>query len=90
MAGPKDEAVFETADKMWNYNVQSALLASHVACNALQDKGLLVLTGANGALNPWAGALGYGISKAATHHLVASLATEGSGMPNGNYKNLVI
>lgn len=83
MSGIKEDAIFETVEKMWSFNVQSAVLASHVAANVLKEGGLLVLTGATAALNPTPAMIGYGISKVSTHHLVASLAKEGSGMPKG-------
>lgn len=36
---------------MWQFNVQSSVAASHVASKLLVEGGLLVLTGANAALN---------------------------------------
>lgn len=36
---------------MWQFNVQSSIAASHVASKLLVEGGLLVLTGANAALN---------------------------------------
>ena len=45
--------------------------------------GLLVLTGSAAALSPTPGMLGYGLAKAATHHLAISLAAQGSGLPPG-------
>jgi len=80
----KDESIFDSLNKMWSFNVQSAVAASHVASHMLKPGGLLVLTGAQAALSPTPGMLAYGITKAATHHLVSSLAKDGSGMPPGS------
>lgn len=62
-------------------NIRSALGASHVASKLLKENGLLVLTGASAALNATPGMIAYGITKAATHHLIKSLAVEG-GLPH--------
>eukprot|EP01098_Paradermamoeba_levis_P000154 TRINITY_DN10161_c0_g1_i1.p1 TRINITY_DN10161_c0_g1~~TRINITY_DN10161_c0_g1_i1.p1 ORF type:complete len:249 (-),score=80.40 TRINITY_DN10161_c0_g1_i1:56-748(-) len=75
--------VFQTVDKMWKFNLQSALASAHVATKFLKPGGLLVLTGAVAALTPTPGMIGYGFSKVATHHLIKTLATEGGGLPNG-------
>jgi dihydropteridine reductase len=62
---------------MLRFNVDSALAASVVAAHTLSDDGLLLLTGAKAALGATPGMIGYGVSKAATHHLLASLAVDG-------------
>jgi len=82
--GIKEADVFKQVDKMWSYNVQSALAASHVASRQLVPGGLLVLTGANAALGPTPSMIAYGVTKAATHHLIKSLAVDGSGLPSGS------
>jgi len=81
MGTVKDPSIFATMDKMWSFNLQSAILASHIASNILKPGGLLVLTGASSALKPTPTLIAYGVSKAATHHLVASIAAPDSGMP---------
>eukprot|EP01089_Gocevia_fonbrunei_P016045 TRINITY_DN4885_c0_g1_i1.p1 TRINITY_DN4885_c0_g1~~TRINITY_DN4885_c0_g1_i1.p1 ORF type:complete len:139 (-),score=39.70 TRINITY_DN4885_c0_g1_i1:37-453(-) len=68
---------------MINFNIQSALASSHLAANFLQEGGLLVLTGAQAALNPTPGMIAYGITKAATHHLIASLVDPAGGLSKG-------
>ncbi|KAI8872989.1 dihydropteridine reductase [Ramicandelaber brevisporus] len=68
---------------MIDNSINTSLLASHVAAKHLKENGLLVLTGAASALGPTPALLGYGLSKAAVHHLTASLAAEGSGLPTG-------
>jgi NAD(P)-dependent dehydrogenase (short-subunit alcohol dehydrogenase family) len=45
--------------------------------------GLLTLTGALAALNATPGMIGYGIAKAAVHHLVQDLAESSGGLPEG-------
>ena len=72
----RDRSIFADTALMWNLNVQSALVAAHVACRTLRPNGLLVLTGAGAALRPCPGMLSYGISKVATHHIVQSVAAE--------------
>ena len=79
-----DENLLASVDKMWSFNVQSAVLSSHLACKHLKEGGLLVLTGAAAGLSPTPGMIGYGITKAATHHLIKSLAANESGMPAGS------
>ncbi len=81
MGSVKDESIWATMEKMWSFNLQSAILAAHVACHCLKEGGLLVLTGAASALKPTPSLIAYGVSKAATHHLVTSMATPESGMP---------
>jgi len=81
MGNIHDDNIFSNLDRMWNFNVQSAVAVSHVASKFLKEGGLLYLTGASGALKPTPGTLAYGISKVATHHLIASLAEPNSGLP---------
>lgn len=44
-------------------------------------KGLLTMTGALAALQGTPAMVGYGMTKAAVHHLVKSLSGPGSGLP---------
>jgi len=81
MGNIKDEMIFGQVERMLSFNLRSAVAASFVASHALKEGGLLVLTGAYGALSPTPTFVAYGMSKAATHHLILSLAKEGSGMP---------
>ncbi|ETV78839.1 hypothetical protein H257_07666 [Aphanomyces astaci] len=60
--------------QMYSMNMESALLAAHVAATSLNPKGLLVLTGSAAALTATPEMVTYGMTKAATHHLVASAA----------------
>jgi hypothetical protein len=36
----KTAGVFASVDKMWRFNVQSAVAASHIACNFLKENGV--------------------------------------------------
>lgn len=67
--------------QMTDMCLNPALMACNIAANKLNNTGLLVLTGAAAALNPTPGMLAYGVVKAATHHLVRSMAAKGSGLP---------
>jgi len=75
--------IFETTERMWKLNIQSALSSSHVASRNLKEGGKLILTGAAAALAPNPGSIGYQITKAGTHALLFSLAAENSGLPKG-------
>ncbi|KAF5288287.1 hypothetical protein FQA39_LY04055 [Lamprigera yunnana] len=70
-----------TTELMWRHSVHSSVIASCLAAHFLKDGGLLLLTGANSALNGSPKNMAYGMAKAAVHHLVTSLGTKGSGMP---------
>jgi len=78
------ESSLSAVDKMWKFNVQSAICASHVAALHLKEGGLLVLTGASAGLGGTPGMIGYGVAKAATHQLVSSLAAPDSKMPKNS------
>jgi len=84
MGDIKSESVFESTERMLNFNITSSLVAAHVAANTLKDGGLLVLTGAEGALRPTPAFVGYGISKAGTHHLLSSISGPSGGLPAGS------
>lgn len=60
-----------------------SVLAAYLASQYLSENGLLVLTGAAAALNGTPSMLSYGMSKAAVHHLVKSLASDEGGLPKG-------
>jgi len=71
----------KTSDLMWRQSVWSSMISASIAAHFLKDGGLLTLTGANAALQATPGMIGYGLAKAAVHHLTKSLAGEGSGLP---------
>mmetsp|Transcript_4416 Transcript_4416/g.7775 ORF Transcript_4416/g.7775 Transcript_4416/m.7775 type:complete len:217 (+) Transcript_4416:333-983(+) len=76
MGGFKDG--FDPVNLMWNQNVKSAFLATHLAAHVLDPTGLLVVTGAKAARGTGTTgfAVGYGMAKAATHHLVGDFRQE--------------
>ncbi|OQS06945.1 dihydropteridine reductase [Thraustotheca clavata] len=69
-----DAETLENLATMYSMNMESALLAAHLAATKLNNGGLLVLTGSVAALNGTPDMVTYGMSKAATHHLIASSA----------------
>lgn len=71
-----DENFLEIVHQMHTMNLESAALAAHLAVNHLDKNGLLLLTGAEAARNSTPSMLGYGLSKAATHYLVRSVAED--------------
>jgi len=71
----------KSADNMWKQSVLSSVIATALATRFLKNGGLLTLPGAQPALEPTPGMIGYGIAKAAVHHLVKSLGAANSGMP---------
>eukprot|EP00761_Pharyngomonas_kirbyi_P003908 gb/GECH01003912.1/.p1 GENE.gb/GECH01003912.1/~~gb/GECH01003912.1/.p1 ORF type:complete len:240 (+),score=68.69 gb/GECH01003912.1/:1-720(+) len=78
------------SEAMWESSVNTSLIASQVAAKHLKDDGLLVLTGAVPSLGPTPGMIGYGLAKAAVHHLTKSLAAEGSGMPESSVTTAIL
>ncbi|KAL1439241.1 hypothetical protein MTO96_010278 [Rhipicephalus appendiculatus] len=71
----------KNCDSLWKSSVWTSVIASSLASKHLKDGGLLALTGAKAALEPTPGMIGYGMAKAAVHHLVQSLAGNKSGLP---------
>lgn len=69
---------------MIRQSVWSSLIAAKLASKFLKEEGLLTLTGAKAALDPTPGMIGYGMSKAAVHHLVSSLSAEKGGLPKNS------
>ena len=61
---------------LWKANVESAALAAHLAGKLLRPNGMLILTGAKVACDAGGtpGMTAYGMTKAATHHLMSSMA----------------
>jgi len=62
-------------------NLRSAINASYLGVHLLRPGALMMLTGAAAALEPTPGMIGYGLSKAATHHLIRSVAADPSLAP---------
>lgn len=66
---------------MVKQSLWSSLIASRLAAKYLNDGGFLALTGAKAALEETPGMIGYGLAKAAVHHLTTTLAAPKSGLP---------
>jgi dihydropteridine reductase len=71
------------AQLMIEQSVYSSVVAAHVASKFGEADSLLVLPGAAGALGATPGMVGYGMAKAAIHHLVKSIAADPSQLPAG-------
>jgi dihydropteridine reductase len=71
----------KNTDLMIKQSVWSSALSAKLASKYLTPNGLLTLTGAKAALDGTSGMIGYGLAKAAVHHLTKSLAAKGSGLP---------
>lgn len=56
-------------------NLDPVIAAGYVAQHYMTENGLMVVMGATAALSPTPGMLGYGLAKAASHHLVATLGS---------------
>ncbi|KAJ8717401.1 hypothetical protein PYW08_005800 [Mythimna loreyi] len=80
-AGNAANSLSKKADLMWRQSVWSSCIAATIACKFMAPKGVLALTGAQIAVNGTPSMIGYGMAKAAVHHLTKSLGVEGSGMP---------
>lgn len=78
-AGSKN--MIKNADILWKQSVWTSAISARIAALHLKKGGLLQLTGAAPVLEGTPNVLGYGMAKAAVHHLTKSLAAENSGMP---------
>lgn len=82
--GNASKDLVKNSDLMWRQSVWSSIISSSLASACLKSGGLLALTGAKAALEPTPGMIGYGVAKAAVHHLVKSLAEKNSGLPDNS------
>lgn len=53
----------QSVDQMWKQSVESSSVAACLAGRLLKEGGLLVMAGAQAALNPTPGMIGYGMAK---------------------------
>uniref|UniRef100_A0A0N5B9R3 Dihydropteridine reductase n=1 Tax=Strongyloides papillosus TaxID=174720 RepID=A0A0N5B9R3_STREA len=74
----------KNCDLMWKQSVWSSVISSSISSKYLKEGGILQLTGAAAAASGTPGMIGYGMAKAAVHHLVKSLSMEGSGLPKNS------
>ncbi|KAF7265699.1 hypothetical protein GWI33_020782 [Rhynchophorus ferrugineus] len=79
--GNASKDLAKNSEMMWNQSVCSSVIAASLASKHLKEGGVLQLTGAKAALEPTSGMIGYGMAKAAVHHLTKSLASSNSGLP---------
>jgi len=77
----KAKKFVENSELMCKQSIWSSVIASRIAAKHMKEGGVLVLTGAQAALNGTPGMIGYGMAKACVHQLVRSLAEQKSGMP---------
>mmetsp|Transcript_5848 Transcript_5848/g.7373 ORF Transcript_5848/g.7373 Transcript_5848/m.7373 type:complete len:229 (-) Transcript_5848:64-750(-) len=72
-------------EKNWEMNAKSAYTSASIASKYLKSNGLLTLTGANSAFDQGPSfAIGYGMSKAATHSLAMSIRANPALLPSGS------
>lgn len=76
----EDSSVVNTAMQMYQMNTLSSVAAAHLATRFMKTNGMLIFTGAIPALAPTYDMIGYGMSKAAVHHLTQSMATKYSNV----------
>ncbi|KAJ2157981.1 hypothetical protein GGF46_004118 [Coemansia sp. RSA 552] len=77
----KSKSFLKNAQLSIDQSVNSSLVAASIAAHHLRPGGLLAFTGAIPALEGGTpGMVGYGLAKAAVHHLVTSLAMPKSGI----------
>ena len=75
MGSVKDADVLDKYEKMDKMNFQSALMTAHLATKFLDEQGFLMLTGAATVFEgPVNYAIGYAMSKQATHALALHLS----------------
>lgn len=81
IGGSAKKDLAKNSEQMWKQSVCSSLLTASIASQYLKEGAVLQLTGAKAALDPTPGMIGYGVAKAAVHHLTKSLADKNSGLP---------
>lgn len=81
-AGGNAKKIVEAADSMWKQSVFPSVITASLASKYLKEGGLITMPGAHPALDATPGMMGYGLAKAAVHHLTKSLAAEKSGLPS--------
>lgn len=71
--GASSSELARSTESMIRVCLEPAVDAVRLSSAFLAPQSSLILTGASAALGPTPGMLGYGLAKAATHHLVKSL-----------------
>lgn len=80
--GNASKDLAKNAEMMWKQSVWSSSISATISSRFLKAGGVLTLTGADAALKGTPGMIGYGLAKAAVHHLTKSLADSKSGLPD--------
>ncbi|KAF2072049.1 hypothetical protein CYY_006639 [Polysphondylium violaceum] len=75
------DGYLDSVKKMIDMNLYSAFGAAFLGAKLLKPNGLIVLTGSLASIKPTSFMIAYGATKAATHHIVKSLAQPDSGLP---------
>lgn len=78
-----DASTAAAAELMIRQSVWTSVAAAHVASVRGNENMFCAFTGAAAALQGTAGMVGYGLAKAAVHHLVKSMAADPSKLPKG-------
>ena len=82
--GGLDGDVVGTFGLMANQSVYSSIYAAQLAHSLMNERGTLVLCGAVAACGPNTSfMMGYGMAKAAVHHLIKSIASDANQLPPG-------
>ena len=68
---------------MFESSLKTSVVAARIAATELSPNGLLLVPGSAACAGPTPWAISYGAVKAGVHHLVKSLAAQGSGLPEG-------
>jgi len=71
----------KNCDLTCKQSIWTSVIAASLSAKFLKEGGLCALTGAQAALEPTPIMIGYGMMKAAVHHMVTSLAAPKSGLP---------
>jgi len=72
----KEHNFIDIINNMNSMNLESAALTAHLSMKHLSKDGLLMLTGAQAALQPQSDMIAYSMSKISTHYLVQSIASD--------------
>uniref|UniRef100_A0A0N5ATS5 Dihydropteridine reductase n=1 Tax=Syphacia muris TaxID=451379 RepID=A0A0N5ATS5_9BILA len=75
--------MIKNADTMWKQSVWSSSICARAATTYLRPGGFVQFTGSASVIDGAGSMIGYGMTKAAVHHLTKSMASAESGLPTG-------
>jgi dihydropteridine reductase len=78
----KSKDLIQNCESMLQASVHTSIIAGQIASRYMKTGGLLILPGAYAAFQSTPKAIAYGVAKAAVHHLVKSLGSSDSGLPD--------